>query len=76
MKPQMKFTTVRRDETTIPEMRPRPPGREFGSVEEMLRHDAAQHPVPPGLSGRLRQSLAKAPEPAPSWWQRLFKRKA
>ena len=48
--------------------------REFGSVEEMLRHDAAQTVVPAAIEARLRESMANEPEPRKSWWGRLFNR--
>jgi len=47
---------------------------EFGSVDEMLRHDALHTPVPPAIEHRLRESLGPtAPMPRP-WWRRLFGR--
>ena len=46
--------------------------REFGSVEELLRHDAAQTPVPRELAGRVRESVAREPAPKAGWWRRLF----
>ncbi len=47
--------------------------REFGSVEEMLRHDALHTPVPPTIAYRLEQSIAReGPPPRPAWWRRLF----
>jgi hypothetical protein len=46
--------------------------REFGTVEEMLRHDAAQTQVPPAVGARLRESIAREPAPRASWWRRLF----
>lgn len=69
-----KFTTLRRQANAS---RPKPalPGQDFGSVEAMLRADASQNPVPPGLTGRLRQSLASPPPQTSNWWQRLFRRK-
>ena len=46
---------------------------EFATPEEMLRHDAAHMPVPPGVAERLRQSLQnEAPPPRASWWRRIF----
>ncbi len=42
------------------------------AVEDLLRHDAAQTPVPPNVAGRLRESLAREPRPAASWWRRLL----
>ena len=46
---------------------------EFASAEELLRHDAAQAPVPPAVAERLQKSIANDPKPERSWWQRLFK---
>lgn len=46
--------------------------REFNSVEELLRHDARQTPVPPGIAARLQQSLGSEAAPARPWWRRLF----
>ena len=46
--------------------------REFGTVEELLRHDAAQTPVPPELAARVRNSVAQEPSPRTGWWRRLF----
>lgn len=43
---------------------------EFGTVEEMLRHDALHTPVPPKIAHRLQESIG--PAPARSWWRRLF----
>ena len=49
--------------------------KEFSSVEEMLRHDAAQTVVPPGVAAKLNQSIRNAPVPeTKSWWQRFFPR--
>lgn len=46
--------------------------REFGSVEELLRHDALHTPVPPTIAHRLEESIRSTPAPALSWWRRLF----
>ncbi len=46
--------------------------REFGSVEELLRYDAAQVTPPPAIAERLQESLKTEPPPERSWWQRLF----
>lgn len=48
------------------------PPREFASAEEMLRFDAAQTSVPPGIAQRLRESTAELPRPKPSWWKRFI----
>ena len=47
--------------------------REFATVEDLLRHDAAQTSPPPGLTARVNQSLAAEPAIKP-WWRRLFSR--
>ena len=47
---------------------------EFGSVEDLLRHDALHTPVPPDIARRLSQSLRNEKVPARSWWHRLFGR--
>ena len=49
-----------------------PAVREFATVEEMLRTDAAQTTVPPTVAERLNQSAASLPQPQPSIWRRLF----
>lgn len=48
--------------------------REFATVEELLRHDAAHTDVPPAIAERLTQSIAKLPPKPQSWWQRWLKR--
>jgi len=45
--------------------------REFATHEELLRHDAAQTPVPPGIEERLQKAVGAEPKPK-SWWERLF----
>ena len=47
-----------------------PAGTAFESVDELLRHDAAQTALPPQLETRLAQSIENTPPPARSWWQR------
>jgi len=49
------------------------PQTEFGSVEEMLRHDSAQVSPPPIIEERLKKSIGNEPKPSRSWWQRVFK---
>ena len=46
--------------------------REFGSVEEMLRHDALHTPLPPAIGKRLQESLGPVAPPPRSWWRRFF----
>jgi hypothetical protein len=47
------------------------PGVEFKTVEELLRHDAAQVQPPKSLMTRLQQSLQQEIRP-PAWWKRWF----
>ena len=47
---------------------------EFTTAEEALRHDAAQTELPPAIAERLRESIAREPKPAASWWKRLLRR--
>ncbi|MHB8522694.1 MAG: hypothetical protein ACYDH9_18305 [Limisphaerales bacterium] len=48
---------------------------EFGSVEELLRHDAAQVSPPPTLVERLKTSVAGESPPNRRWWRRIFNRR-
>jgi hypothetical protein len=45
---------------------------EFETPEELLRHDAAQTLVPPGIERRLQDSLGRAPAAPRAWWRRLL----
>jgi hypothetical protein len=47
---------------------------EFSTAEEAIRHDAAQTELPPAIAKRLRDSIAREPKPAASWWKRLLRR--
>ncbi len=47
--------------------------QEFGSVDEMLRHDALHTPVPPTIAYRLEESIKELPPSAArAWWRRLL----
>ncbi len=48
--------------------------REFESVEELLRHDAGQNPVPASVVQRLEDSLkgAEPVRPPTPWWKRIL----
>lgn len=47
--------------------------REFGSVEELLRFDAAQTVVPPEIARRLEHSTREAvPAVRRPWWKSLL----
>ena len=49
---------------------------EFATPEDLLRHDAAQTAVPPGIEQRLTESTAALPPPQlqQPWWKKLFKK--
>jgi hypothetical protein len=46
-------------------------GREFASVDEMLRYDATQTEVPTGIAVRLQDSISRDPKQTRSLWRRL-----
>ncbi|MDE3068916.1 MAG: hypothetical protein KGJ60_15390 [Verrucomicrobiota bacterium] len=46
--------------------------REFATVEELLRHDAAQTTVPPGIARRLEKSIGQTQPLPQSWWKSLL----
>jgi hypothetical protein len=48
--------------------------KEFASVDDLLRHDSAQNPVPSEVSERLNNSVAAEPPPGRPWYRRLFGR--
>lgn len=48
-------------------------GHSFEEVEDLLRYDAAQVPLPAGIEERLRESLAAVPPVRKHWWNRLFR---
>lgn len=48
-----------------------PGAKEFSSVEEMLRFDAAQTAVPERIGKRVQNSLSQV-EPSKPWWRRWF----
>jgi anti-sigma-K factor RskA len=46
--------------------------REFASVEELIRHDAAQTEVPAAVTQRLQKSAAGTSSPRKPWWRRML----
>ena len=46
--------------------------KEFASVEDLLRFDSEQNPVPPEVADRLGRSLEAEPKPEKPWYKRLF----
>jgi hypothetical protein len=74
MKRQIQFTSQEQQQGAQQQQQQSAP-LEFGSAEEMLRHDALHTPVPPGIGRRLQESLARLPAAPPSsWWRRLLGR--
>ena len=49
-----------------------PAGREFASVDEMIRFDAAQTAVPTDIAQRLKKSTDAEPVSDRTWWRRFF----
>ncbi len=66
-----KLNQQQREEVTSQEKTEASNIREFATPEELLRFDAAQTTVPPGVEERLQDSLKKTERPA-SWWRRCF----
>ncbi|MGA2747948.1 MAG: hypothetical protein ABSG59_04150 [Verrucomicrobiota bacterium] len=69
---KQKLTTGQQQEQSAETRSEKTTAKEFASVEELLRHDAAQTAVPPEIAQRLRQSLEESPPPRRSWWRKLF----
>ena len=46
--------------------------REFATVEDLLRHDAAQTQVPAGIERRLAESTKDQVAPPRPWWRRFI----
>jgi len=44
---------------------------EFANVDDLLRFDSDQNPVPPEVADRLNRSMAAGPKPR-SWFKKLF----
>jgi hypothetical protein len=71
MKQQHKLSSGEQQEQTVQARTAKTTAKEFGSVEELLRHDAAQTVVPPEIARRLEESARQAPPKRP-WWRRLL----
>ena len=72
MKHESKFTSQEQSQQTAGQQTEKQAAREFGSAEEMLRHDALHTPVPPAIGHRLQESINQLPKPASAWWRRFF----
>lgn len=46
--------------------------KEFASVDDLLRFDSDQNPVPAEVADRLNQSLAAEPKAQRPWYRKLF----
>jgi hypothetical protein len=47
-------------------------GQQFASVEELLRHDREQNPVPAEVGERLNASISAEPKRSRPWFKGLF----
>ena len=73
MKHEKKFESQEQHQASETQSQQKTSAREFASVEELLRYDAKQTDVPPGIAQRLGRSLQNDPPPARSWWRRWFR---
>jgi hypothetical protein len=71
MKYEKKFTQREQQEVSETQ-KSQAETKEFGSVEEILRHDAKQTVVPPAVTQRLDESIKNSPCRPRSWWRRLL----
>jgi len=72
MKQQNKFDSQQEQEHSAQHQSAQNSVQEFSTVEELLRHDAAQTAVPAGLVDRLQKASAEFPRPNRSWWKKLL----
>jgi len=72
MKQHSKLSSEKQQEHVAEQQTTQHAGQEFATAEELLRYDAANMPVPPGISQRLAKSSADLPVPGKSWWKKLF----
>jgi hypothetical protein len=47
-------------------------GQQFATVEDLLRYDSEQNPIPAEVSERLNASIAAEPKQSRSWLKGLF----
>lgn len=72
MKQETKLSTEQqREQTAETQTAKTTAPKQFENVEQLLRYDAAQTPVPPGIASRLNQSVEASPPRRP-WWRRIF----
>ena len=71
MKEQSKFRQNEQQDSLQQQRTENTGARDFASVEEMLRFDAAQNLVSPNVERKLKQSVAKE-RPSATLWQRIL----
>ncbi len=74
MKRQSKLTPQEQQQLAAEQQQTHSSGaQEFDGVEDMLRHDASNTPVPPAIAQRLEESVKQLPPPSSrAWWRRFF----
>jgi hypothetical protein len=72
MKHRTKLSEEQQQEHAVEQQTQSQAAREFANAEELLRFDAAQTVVPPGIAQRLQKSAADVPAPKVSWWRKFF----
>jgi hypothetical protein len=70
MKQQSKLSQEQQNAET--QQTRQPAGRDFASVDEMIRFDAAQTVVPQEIAERLKKSTDAEPAADRTWWRRIF----
>ena len=72
MKQETKLSTGQQQDHSAETQTVKTTAQQFDNVEQLLRYDAAQTPVPPEIARRLNQSVAESPPPRRPWWRRIF----
>ncbi|HEX4122671.1 MAG TPA: hypothetical protein VH619_18815 [Verrucomicrobiae bacterium] len=72
MKQETKLSTGQQHEQTAEAQTVKTTPQQFENVEQLLRYDAAQTPVPPEIASRLNRSVEQSPPPRRPWWRRIF----
>ncbi len=67
-----KLQSQQQEELTAQQQKQQQTSAEFATVEDLLRYDADQTPVPAEVTKRLQKSLAQQPKPPRPWWRRWF----
>jgi len=73
MKQESKLSTGQQQDHSAETQTVKTTAQQFDNVEQLLRYDAAQTPVPPEIARRLNQSVAESPPPRRPWWRRIFR---